>query len=209
MKIRKFTHACVRLEHNGGVLVIDPGNFSEPEAVDGADAVIITHKHPDHLEPATIRAAYRANPDLRVLAPADAVELLADLGSSVTAVAAGERHEVAGFAVATYGGEHATIVAGFPVPQNVGYLVDDALYYPGDSFAAPDVEVDTLLVPASAPWMKIAEAIDFVRAVAPRRAHPTHDALLSDAGKQTVDAWFERATSAQFSRLPLGQATAL
>ena len=38
MKIVKYTHACVRIEVDGRVLVIDPGNFSEREAVAGADA---------------------------------------------------------------------------------------------------------------------------------------------------------------------------
>jgi len=209
VKITKFSHACVRLERDGRVLVIDPGNFSERAAVDGADAVIITHSHADHLEPATIIGAYAANRDLQVLAPTDALEELVELGGAVTAVAPGERHDVAGFSVATYGGEHATIVEGFPVPQNVGYLVDDALYYPGDSFVVPDAEVDTLLVPASAPWMKIAEAVAFVRAVRPQRVHPTHDALLSDVGRASVDAWFERAGQAPFSRLPIGSAVEL
>ena len=206
MKITKFTHACVRLELDGRVLVIDPGNFSEPDAVDGAHAVIITHGHADHLEPTTIAAAFAANPDLRVLAPADCLDELAGLGDAVTTVGAGEQHEVAGFTVATYGGEHATIVDGFPVPQNVGYLVDGSLYYPGDSFALPDRSVETLFAPASAPWMKQAETIAFVRAVAPERVHPTHDAGLSEIGRGIVDAWFERATDAAFSRLAIGEA---
>jgi hypothetical protein len=88
----------------------------------------------------------------------------------------------------------------------VGYLVDDALYYPGDSFVVPGVAVETLLAPASAPWLKIAETIAFVREVQPVRVHPTHDAVLSDVGRAMVDAWFERAGGADFSRLPIGQA---
>ena len=207
MKITKFSHACVRLERDGRVLVIDPGNFSEPEAVDGADAVIITHGHADHLEPATVRAAYQANRDLVVLAPSDAVDELSELGDAVTIVGPGERHDVAGFSVATYGGEHATIIEGYPVPQNVGYLVDDSVYYPGDSFYVPGVPVETLFAPASAPWMKIAETIAFVRAIQPGRVHPTHDAILNGTGQALVDAWFERAGGVEFSRLPIGQPT--
>jgi L-ascorbate metabolism protein UlaG (beta-lactamase superfamily) len=206
MKITKFSHACVRLEQDGRVLVIDPGNFSEPAAVEGADAVIITHGHADHLEPSTVLAAYRAKPDLLVLAPEDAIEDLGELGDAVTVVKPDEQHDVAGFGVRTFGGQHATIVEGFPVPQNVGYLVDDALYYPGDSFFLPGVPVETLLAPASAPWMKIAETIAFVRAVQPVHAHPTHDAILADVGRAMVDAWFERAAGVDYSRLPIGEA---
>ena len=206
MKIVKYRHACVRLEVDGRVLVIDPGNYSERSSVDGADAVILTHNHADHLDPDTVRAAFRANPDLLVLAPSDAVADLADLGDAVTAVRPGERHDLAGFRVRTFGGEHATIVDGFPVPTNVGYLVDESLYYPGDSFAVPDTAVETLLAPAAAPWMKMAETIAFVRAVDPAHVHPTHDALLNDAGLALVDAWFERAGGADFRRLPIGEA---
>ena len=31
MRLTKYTHACVRLEKPGSVLVIDPGTFSEVE----------------------------------------------------------------------------------------------------------------------------------------------------------------------------------
>ena len=48
MRITKFGHACVRLETDGHVIVLDPGGFTEPEAVDGATAVLITHEHADH-----------------------------------------------------------------------------------------------------------------------------------------------------------------
>ena len=38
---RQFGHACVRIEHEGHVVVLDPGVFTEPEAVDGATAVLV------------------------------------------------------------------------------------------------------------------------------------------------------------------------
>ncbi len=51
MRITKFGHSCIRLEYDGKVVVVDPGMFTDPEAVDGADAVVITHEHPDHYLP--------------------------------------------------------------------------------------------------------------------------------------------------------------
>ena len=56
MRITKFGHACVRLEHEGTVVVIDPGVFTDPEAMDGATAVLITHEHPDHFHPDNLAA---------------------------------------------------------------------------------------------------------------------------------------------------------
>ena len=44
MRITKFGHACVRVEYAGTTLVIDPGVFTQPEALTGADAVLITHE---------------------------------------------------------------------------------------------------------------------------------------------------------------------
>ena len=55
MRITKFGHACVRLETDGHVVVLDPGGFTEPEAVDGATAVLITHEHADHYSPDHLR----------------------------------------------------------------------------------------------------------------------------------------------------------
>ena len=55
MRITKFGHACVRLETDGQVVVLDPGGFTEPEAVDGATAVLITHEHADHYSPDNLR----------------------------------------------------------------------------------------------------------------------------------------------------------
>ncbi len=110
MRLTKYTHACVRLDDGDRSLVIDPGVFSEAAvALDGADAVLITHEHADHLDEAAVRAAAAANPELRIWAPAGVAATLADLGDRVTASAPGESFEAAGFSVRTFGGQHAVI----------------------------------------------------------------------------------------------------
>ena len=42
MRITKFTHACVRLEHDGRGAGHRPGIWAEPESVTGADAILVT-----------------------------------------------------------------------------------------------------------------------------------------------------------------------
>jgi glyoxylase-like metal-dependent hydrolase (beta-lactamase superfamily II) len=186
--LTKYSHSCVRIEDGGRALVIDPGVFSEAgAALAGADAVLITHEHPDHLDEPALRAAAAAHPGLRIWAPAAVAATLADLGDQVTSVGGGEQFEAAGYAIRTFGGQHALIHPLMPIVANVGYLVDGSLYHPGDSLIVPSVPVTTLLVPTHAPWSKTAEVIDFIVSVRAPQAFQIHDALLNENGTGLVE----------------------
>jgi L-ascorbate metabolism protein UlaG (beta-lactamase superfamily) len=207
MRITKFTHACLRLEHDGGVLVIDPGVFSEPEALDGADAVLVTHEHVDHIDIDKLRAAAAKQPALTVYTHPDVDAQLTELDAERFAVAPGDTFEAAGMTVRAVGGQHAIIHADIPRIANVSFLIDSpdgAIYHPGDSFHVPDEEVATLFVPVSAPWLKLAEAIDFTRAVKPERAFALHDSLWVEAGQQMITGHMTRLSGTQYARLDPG-----
>jgi L-ascorbate metabolism protein UlaG (beta-lactamase superfamily) len=181
MQLTKHGHSCVRLADGDHTLVIDPGAFSDLDAaLAGADGVLVTHEHIDHIDPDRLRAAARADSSLRIWAPASVAGALADLGDQVTAVGPGESFDAAGFAVRTFGGQHALIHPLIPIVANVGYLVDGAVYHPGDSLVVPPEPVDTLLLPAAAPWSRMAEVIDFAIAVRAPHAYPIHDAIVTD-----------------------------
>jgi len=198
MKLTKFTHACVRIEKEGRVLVLDPGTFSETDkALDGAAAVLITHEHADHIDVDAVSGALLARPELQLFAPAGvATELKGkapEAAGQIHTVAAGESFDAAGFAIRSFGGQHALIHPQIPVVANVGYLVDSNIYHPGDSFAIPDgIEVQTLLVPIHAPWNKVGEVVDFVIGVRAPRAFPIHDALLNDTGRGMIEGHVTR-----------------
>ncbi|WP_433120720.1 MBL fold metallo-hydrolase [Micromonospora sp. CA-246542] len=184
MRITRFTHSCVRVEHGGAVLVIDPGTWSEPRALVGADAVLVTHEHTDHVD--VLRLAGLGVP---VYAPEGA--RLPDLAPlPVTRVRPGQRFTAAGIPVSAHGGRHAVIHDGQPDCPNLGYLVGDGLYHPGDSVHVPDEPVRTLLVPAQGSWLRLDEAIRFARAVDAEAAYPIHDAQLNDRGLASVAGWF-------------------
>ena len=181
MQLTKHGHSCVRLDDGDRTLVFDPGAFSDLDAaLDGADAVLITHEHFDHLQADRVRAAAAADPRLRIWAPASVTGSLADLGEQVVTVAPGDSFEAAGYSVKAFGGQHAVIHPLVPVIANLGYLVDGAVFHPGDSFTVPSAAVQVLLLPAQAPWSKVAEVIDYAVAVRAPRTYPIHDSLVNE-----------------------------
>ncbi len=201
MRLIKFGHSCVRMESDGGVLVIDPGVFSDPSALDGADAVLITHEHADHVNVDEVVK----RPGLTVFTNAAVASKLDAIADSVTTVSPGERFDAAGFRVQAFGGKHAVIHPDIPQVANLAFLVNGTVYHPGDSLFVPeDATVDTLLLPVAAPWLKTSEAIDFARAVAPRRGIAIHEAVLSDVGLGIVDNLIGNLSQTQFQRLPVG-----
>ncbi len=182
----KLGHSCVRVERAGTRLVIDPGVLSAPDALDGARVALVTHQHPDHLDQARVRAALEADPDLQVYAPEGVAELLGGPRDQVHVVRPGDRFVVAGFDVEVVGEWHAIIHPDVPRVRNAGYVIDGTVLHPGDALTVPPHSVETLLLPVTAPWLKLAEVIDYVRAVAPARALPIHDGVASAFGLALV-----------------------
>lgn len=181
MRLTKLEHACLILEKDGRKLVVDPGSFTAPLIdLHDVDAVVVTHEHADHWTPDQLSHLLTTNPDATVYGPAG-VSSAAE-GFDVHVVADGDTVEVGPFTLAFHGSRHAVIHESIPVIDNVGVLVDGSLFYPGDQFTVPPVPVDVLATPVGAPWLKVAEVIDYVAAVKPRLAFPTHEQTLSGPG---------------------------
>lgn len=207
MRLTKFGHACVRLEHDGVVVVVDPGGWTSPEAVDGATAVLLTHEHPDHVHPGHLRRAgapiFTIGAVARLLA-----EQAPDVAERVTVVAPGEEFD-AGLPVRAVGELHAVIHPDLPRFDNSGYLVDvggTSVFHPGDALTGPGRPVDVLCAPVSAPWLKASEAVDFAREVGAARNLAIHDRVYSEEGLGIVDGHFGRllAEHQSYVRLPEG-----
>lgn len=184
MDVTKLEHACLLVRKGDATLVIDPGNFTRPVDAVGVVAVVVTHEHPDHVTPEQLRRIVAANPDARVFGPAGVARLLAEQTPeiAVEVVTHGDARTVGPFALAFRGTTHAVIHSSVPVIDNTGVIVDDTLFSPGDAFTDPGQPIAVLATPVGAPWLKIAEVMDYVRALAPARTFPVHEATLSEAG---------------------------
>jgi L-ascorbate metabolism protein UlaG (beta-lactamase superfamily) len=160
MRLTKLGHSCVRLEKDGAVLLIDPGIWSGDDPLAGANAVLITHEHIDHLDPARVHAALDADAGLELWTTASVAAQFSDFG----------------------GREHAPVHPDLPVVANVGFTVDGKVFHPGDAFTIPQEKVPTLLLPISAPWLKAVDMIEYARAVAPEISYAIHDEMLNANG---------------------------
>ncbi|WP_405691287.1 MBL fold metallo-hydrolase [Streptomyces sp. NBC_01185] len=210
LTLTKKTHSCVRLERNGQSLVIDPGGFTEDDAAVGADAILVTHEHPDHFSEARLRAGLEANPAAQVWTLRSVAEQLsAAFPGRVHTVGHGDTFTAAGLDVQVHGELHAVIHPDIPRITNIGFLVDSSVFHPGDALTVPDHPVDTLMLPVMAPWNKISEVIDYVREVKPRRAIDIHDALLTDLARPIYDTQIGALGGTDHGRLTPGDATRL
>ncbi|WP_223690209.1 MBL fold metallo-hydrolase [Leifsonia poae] len=194
MRLTKFEHAALLLEDSGKKLFVDPGSFTSP-LTDTANtaAVVITHEHADHWTPEQLNRILDLNPEVPIFAPAGVAAAAGDF--DVTVVSNGDTVEAGPFTLRFFGEKHAVIHSSIPIVDNVGVLINDELYYGGDSFTIPEgVDVDLLAVPAGAPWLKIAESIDYVLAVKPKRSFTTHEMVLARAGKDMANGRVKWAT---------------
>ncbi len=199
MKITKYKHACLVLEKDQKSLVIDPGDQSDDFVVpENVVAVVITHAHPDHLDMDKLQKIVSDNPGVVVIGHGDVV---GDIKmTKVQTVTAGDAVEASPFHLEFFGEKHAQIHASIPLVTNLGVLVNESLYYPGDSYTLPEKLVDTLALPTSGPWLKVGETVDFALAVKPRQAFSTHDVHLSEPAVALVDRLVPMLTEASGMR---------
>jgi L-ascorbate metabolism protein UlaG (beta-lactamase superfamily) len=175
-------------------VLIDPGNFSADwHHETDLDAILITHAHPDHVDPERLPDLVAANPAARVFVEPSVAEQMAggdlpDVGA--TAIAAGEQTAIADLLVSAVGGQHAVIHRDLPRIGNVGFVFrsegQPTLFHPGDAYDTAPAGVDILAVPAYGPWAAMKETVDFVRAVGALEGFAIHDELLSDRGRALV-----------------------
>lgn len=207
MQIRHLHHSCLLVDVGGASILIDPGNFSAGPvrelAPTGLDAIMITHQHADHCDAELLGELCEANPRAVILAEPEAAKQITGQadgpaagpgqapakGREVVPFPTGSAYQVGTVTVGTVGGEHAVIHPDIPRVGNTGFVIDapgePTLGVTGDSLV-PEAQfhgIDVLAFALVAPWSKMSETIDFLRATHPKLALPVHDAIVNSNGR--------------------------
>lgn len=192
MTITKYGHACLIVASPQAKIVIDPGEFTEiPSIITDVAAVVVTHKHADHLSFSNLESIRDSNPNFVLYGPQDVIDECANIAVKKQVIASDTVVQIADMNVSFYATDHNVIYQTSPC-KTLAIKIDDQLYYPGDSFHLIPDHVMAVAVPISAPWLKSAESIAFAQAINADVAFPTHDGLLNDIGLNVTNTWLEK-----------------
>jgi len=192
MRITSLGHSCLLVESDDVRVLLDPGTFSHGfEQLTDLDAVVVTHQHPDHVDVERLPQLLEANDAALLLAEPETAAELNRAGIEARPLHPGDRHLIGELPLHAAGGRHAVIHLDLPRVGNVAVLIgtsradggDGLLLHPGDSYDVVPADVDLLALPLWAPWAKVSETIDYLRAVRPAVAVPIHDGPLQPAAR--------------------------
>lgn len=210
MRIEKYVHSCLLLNLEGTRLLFDPGKFSfvdhrvDPRRFKQLDGIVLTHGHPDHLDPDALALIVKAT-GAPLFGNEQVARKLTESGLRITTISDAE-FSVGAFRLKPVPVKHAPILSD-QIPMVTAYLVNDQFLNPGDSFdrALDQFKgVETLALPVMAPFLTEIDAMAFAQRLAPRHVIPVHDGYARDYFlKQRYDSYepFMQRAGITFHRL--------
>lgn len=153
MKIKKYPQSCLMIETNGIKLLMDPGSLKYQdkyrEEWEQANAILITHKHPDHIN-ADIIAKY----NVPIFSTSEVHNTYPNLKINIV-----EENDVLNIqgikveVVKAIHGYNPNLKDGKEVLENVGYIIDDnknRLYITSDTICFPNnYKADAVALPVT------------------------------------------------------------
>lgn len=179
MEVTFWGHSCFSVASGDDRVLVDPGTFTPRLPPISPTAVVVTHVHPDHFDREVLTALAVEKASRPIFSTAAVGEAL---GQSVTIVDADCCESVGSLRLEFTSGVHAEILEKAPRPENLAVRINEAIFYPGDSFAPPGGEVNLLMLPVAAPWLRISDVEKYLDLVHPKWVVPVHTGVLSPDG---------------------------
>lgn len=204
MKITKFGHSCLLIVVDKTQILVDPGAWNEIPELKNINVLLITHEHPDHLNLDYVKTLVLNNPNLTIYTNNAVGKILTEnrIGFEVST----DQFNIGQVKIRSFISPHALIYPGLPQVDNTSFFIQDRFLITGDLLKSYALNVEILAVPIAAPWLTLADAIDFVKVVKPKIAFPVHDGALKYLGStHTAPKQILEKVGINFQVLELGQ----
>ena len=171
MKVTRYVQSCLLIEDGSTRILIDPSGDEKDRFNDFGklDAVLYTHEHGDHFDPDLTKIFLESG--IAVYANASTAK---QADNSVKVVKNGQEFDIKELRIKVIELPHCPMPNGSAGPQNVGYLVNEKIFHPGDGKALTGLKVDNLAVPITGPDVSMRDAFDFLRQVGAKIGIPIH-----------------------------------
>jgi L-ascorbate metabolism protein UlaG (beta-lactamase superfamily) len=185
MRVTKLIHSCLLVDHEGKVVLVDPGQWSwesglvAPGTIHQLDEIVITHEHADHFHLPFVQSLVEQFPKVKIITTDIVKKQLVEAGiNNVTTESSNLVH------VESITHESMEPLAPAPNPNLVANLFG-LLTHPGDSHHPMRSEA-ILCVPLAGPWGATIEAVRMADRLGPHIILPIHDWMWNTAWKTSM-----------------------
>jgi hypothetical protein len=133
------------------------------------------------------------SPDAKIFTNNGVGRLLSRASIQYSLLEEGSSVSEKGVTIQAFGKKHAVILQELPLVDNTGYLISNRLFIPGDALTTPPVPVEILALPVAGPWLKLSEAVEYVKNVKPRFCFPVHEAIMKEPMASQVTSWPQKS----------------
>lgn len=173
MKVTRYAQSCLLIESANSRVLIDPGEdprvISKPDELGKLDAILITHEHADHFDAQLcIKFLEQGIP---VYANASTARLIK---GKAKVVENAQEFQIGDLLIKTIELPHCLMPDGSEGPQNVGYLINNKFFHPGDGKEIKGLQVDNLALPIIGPDISIKDALSFAKEVSAKEVIAIH-----------------------------------
>jgi L-ascorbate metabolism protein UlaG (beta-lactamase superfamily) len=173
MKVTKFEQSCLLLEQDKTRILIDPGfPFADKHDITELgklDAVFITHEHTDHFDQKICEGLADKTKVYVNKSTAKQFD-----GAKKMVVENRDLIEAGTFKIKVIELAHSLMPDGSKGPQNVGYLINDIFFHPGDGSELEGLSVENIALPITGPDISMKRAFQFARQVSAKKAIAIH-----------------------------------